>query len=256
MQLHIRKFSIANFGNKEEENKDAVDFDQTRKNFCISDGSTESSYSGEWASLLVGNFIKNPFNTDQKKIDLRSWVGPMQKKWYEQVPWDKLSEKEDWYENKAQIGAQATFLGFVIEKDNSSLSAWSIGDSTLFIIRDEKLIKSFPIEKSEDIGTRPGLMFSISKKKHSEDDGLDYYICSNQDLLSMVGFELKKGDLIIATTDELAKWFLFKCEKGQAPWIDLQQIIAVDDLKHLIKLEIISNTMKNDDITMLVFEIP
>lgn len=254
MQTKIQKFSIQKLGNAASQNQDAVNFDPTSNIFCISDGSTESSYSKEWSSLLVKEFIKKPFDKSDGNPNLKSWIGVIQKEWYDLVPWDELYDWSEDIAEKAQIGAQATFLGIIlyIDKTKPKLSAWAIGDSNLFIIRDDDLIKSFPLEKSDDFGTSPQLVFSMSRKIHSDENNSDSFVCSSRDLLSVLGFELHRGDLIIATTDALAKWILSEYEIGNLPWNKLWNI---DDFDSFTQLKIVSNEMKNDDVTMLIIEI-
>ena len=105
----IKKFSISKIGEEDNENKDSVDFNKFNGAFCISDGVSGASFSRVWSKLIVSNFIENPFETND--VELSSWLGPIQKKWFDLVPWEKLQEKGEGFYEKAQDGGSATFLG-------------------------------------------------------------------------------------------------------------------------------------------------
>lgn len=202
--------------------------------FAISDGATDSNYSKEWADLLVNNFIQSGFELKTKNI--ATWVGPIQKKWYDAVPWEILQEKGDGYFNKAQKGGFATLLGIIIDEQNA-LTAFAVGDSNIFIMRDDALIVKFPVEESKSFGTGPKLIGSMAKNELS---------------INSLCYKLEKNDLIFLATDAFSKWFMKQDEEKLFPWMDLINLEDQDDFKIFMnKIKDVWN-QNDDDITLMI----
>ena len=245
----VKKFSISKIGENDDENKDSVDFNKNNGVFCISDGVSGASYSRDWSKLIVSNFIKNPFETNN--IELSSWLGPIQLEWYNLVPWEKLQEMDVNFLEKAQNGASATFLGgriLEIEKQ-IILKLWAIGDSNLFIIRDWMCIDSFPIDDFKKFGIDPDMLFSMSKSIDGE------IICMKGSMI-FKELNLQKNDIIIAASDSISEWFLKNKENpSDQPWIELCGLNTMDEFKNWVEDKVKCKNMKNDDSTLLVIEI-
>jgi len=245
----VKKFSISKIGENDDENKDSVDFNKNNGVFCISDGVSGASYSRDWSKLIVSNFIKNPFETNN--IELSSWLGPIQLEWYNLVPWEKLQEMDVNFLEKAQNGASATFLGGrILETEKQIiLKLWAIGDSNLFIIRDWMCIDSFPIDDFEKFGIDPDMLFSLSKSVDNE------IICMKGNMI-FKELNLQKNDIIIAASDSISEWFLKNKENpSDQPWIELCGLNTMDEFKNWVEDKVKCKNMKNDDSTLLVIEI-
>ena len=245
----IKKFSISKIGEEDKENKDSVDFNKFNGAFCISDGVSGASFSRDWSKLIVSNFIENPFETND--VELSSWLGPIQKKWFDLVPWEKLQEKGEGFYEKAQDGGSATFLGgHILEIEKQIiLKLWAIGDSNLFVIRDWMCVDSFPIDDFEEFGIDPDMLFSMSKS-------IDDKITCMKGTMIFKEFNLKKGDILIAASDSISEWFLKNKENpSDQPWIELCGINSLDEFKNWVEDKVKCKNMKNDDSTLLVVEI-
>ena len=114
----------------------------------VADGASESAFARPWAQILAQSFVDRP--PDLSKFGypgLEQWLAPGQEEWRRAVPWDRIP----WHgEAKARSGAAATLLGLTISRipGEPRRLAWqtvAVGDSCLFLIRQDKLILSFPL---------------------------------------------------------------------------------------------------------------
>ena len=125
------------------------------------------------------------------------------------------NSKLTWFgAEKLSKGAYSTFLGLTLDLENSKWTAESIGDSCLFIIRDGKLLQSFPLEKSFEFNSSPYLL--SSKEENNE------FIENN---IKNSNGTLLVGDLLILATDALSHWFLKEIENTKQPWLFFTQLM-------------------------------
>jgi serine/threonine protein phosphatase PrpC len=239
--------SLSKLGNSEDENEDSI-LEASKSEvesgtivrFAISDGATESSFSKEWSKFLVCAYKNKPFDKEHLPETLKS----ISETWQSEVSSIDLP----WYaQQKADIGAFATFLGVTINQEKMSFEAVAIGDCTLFQIRNEELIFSFPISSVEDFGNTPNLFASNWKYQPELEKGVLY---CNKDLLP--------EDILLLATDALSAW-IFKHEKiKEKPWNRLISILGMNDYKTFFE-EWLSNQrenneIKNDDVTLLIIK--
>ena len=176
---------------------------------------------------------------------LDAWLLPVQKAWHAGVPWDRLP----WHgEAKARAGAFATMLGLTIgaTPHGSGQLAWqavAVGDSCLFVVRDDRLWLSFPLEDASQFDNSPDL------------------ICSNPDNarelwqgVRLHGGECVAGDLFILTSDALACWFLARCSAGEKPWESLA-VLDSSDWDAWVGEQRRAGLMRNDDTTLVTTEV-
>ncbi|MGB8172238.1 MAG: protein phosphatase 2C domain-containing protein, partial [Nitrososphaeraceae archaeon] len=143
-------FSVQKSGNKEEENEDAYAIGKNGNLIAISDGASDSFSSRIWAQLLSQEFIDNPIDFNNKEVFL-AWLESIQQKWLEKIDWEKLP----WFsEEKAKVGDFASLLTLSISEERNRIISYAIGDSCLFIIRENKCL-TFPIEKSNEFNNYP-----------------------------------------------------------------------------------------------------
>lgn len=217
MRLSYRVFWLPKAGLSTEEYEDAFapekspETDLKEFRCAVSDGATETSFSGLWARMLCQAY-------NEKNFDLTR----IQAEWLKQVSTKELP----WYaEQKLESGAFATILGLSLHEEQDKLS-WSVralGDSCLFHLRDGKMLKALPLDSWEAFDYTPIL---ISSKQ-----------AANQGILSKQEHELGtclKGDLFYLMTDAISKWFLRRnTEHGDA--IDMMETIQTDEqFKHLV----------------------
>ena len=258
MTPSVQVFWVPKLGNAEEEYEDASSVAVATRRFAIADGATESSFADRWARSLVERFTAEPPLVPPSSVPLPDWLAPLQQRWYAEIAWDKLP----WFaEEKARSGAFAALLGVYFLKPDPSKKAapwWSflwkrreqpagvrwhamaIGDSCLFQVREEKLLKAFPMDNSARFSDRPLLVSSNQSR--------------NQSVWSSV--ELAEGDcraqdLFLLCTDAVAKWFLAEHEAGRKPWEELTKISSREEFAALVSRLRENKSLKNDDSTIL-----
>jgi len=258
----VQVFWVPKQGNSPDEYEDAYSCAAEEGRFAIADGATESSFAEIWAQVLVRQFSTTPPNgsppTSRTLID---WLDPLQKEWHANINWQHLP----WYaEEKAKMGAYATLLGlkFQINKETKSPSlmdkmfsvfkkpeppktnweALAVGDSNLFQVRDNSLLRAFPMEKAEDFNSRPMLLSSNPD--------------NNKPLWAHVAFlqaDCYEQDIFILATDALSKWILERHEAGTRPWNTLTAIKTDAEFEKFVN-DLRKNTqLRNDDTTLMVF---
>ena len=213
---------------------------------AVSDGASESAFAREWANALTDAFVARPPGLCGLTEDsLEVWLLPAQEAWHSGVPWDRLP----WHgEAKARAGAFATLLGLTIgaAPDSSGRLAWqalAVGDSCLFVVRDDRLWLSFPLEDASQFDNSPAL------------------ICSNPDNVrdlwedvSLHSGECAAGDLFILASDALACWFLARSAAGEKPWESLAALKG-SGWDAWVGEQRREGLMRNDDTTLVVIEV-
>lgn len=226
--LTCRCLQLTKAGNSDAECEDAAAWDCATGRFAIADGASESIFAGEWATLLCHSFKDDPPTDSLSSL----WLLERQKQWRAQVG----GRSDSWFlEQKIHDGAAATFLGLVIDVANAAWHAVAVGDSCLFQIRDDELLRAFPIERAGLFGSRPPLIGSTQAEKVEP--------------LQHQG-SLQQGDAFILATDAAAEWILNQVEAGRKPWRDLVEL--PDDLfPAWIDSLRTGKQIKNDDVTLL-----
>lgn len=256
MEPQVQVFWLPKAGNAVEEYEDAFSYSVAERRFAIADGATESSFAERWAQGLVRQFTAEPPVTIASPGGgLQQWLVPLQRLWREGIDWAHLP----WFaEEKAQLGAFATFLGmefasgesfttqFFFRRPRKKDLRWqavAIGDSCLFQVRAGALLKAFPLERSDQFNSRPLLLCSNP--------------ASNLPVWSKVCVtegNYEEGDLFVLATDALAKWFLAEHEAGGKPWTALAALKTDGDFAAWAARLRQERTLRNDDTTVLLFE--
>lgn len=253
MHCSLAHFSLPKLGNDSGDYEDAFSpkgySGGLNLSVAIADGATESSFASEWARMLARAFAKEPLMS----IDLlKTRTEDLSRRWHSVVTRKPLQ----WYaEEKIRSGAFSTLLGAQIAtaSNGSSLdggrwSAIAIGDSCLFQVRQDKLLTSFPLQKSIEFGNSPTLL-SSNLSRNSEVWGRVKEISSRWEL----------GDLFFLATDALASWFLSQHEQDQKPWHILLNVCNAPNSEQSFKIWAddlrINAKMKNDDVTLLLLKL-
>src|SRR5262245_29036371 len=198
--ISVQAFQAPKEGNTPEQCEDAFGADPARGRFAVADGASESFAAGEWARQLADGFVREegPWN---------GWLKTARSAWLAAFQGQKLS----WFaETKLQEGAHAALLGLEIQSDGT-WQADSVGDASLFQVRADGLVQSFPMLRAADYSNRPELICS-----RTPDGEEELPLC-------LLG-DWRTGDCIYLATDALALWFLTSHEKGGRPWRLLREI--------------------------------
>lgn len=245
LKCNYKSITTSKLGNSENENEDnilepsksEIQFDTLIK-FAISDGATESSFSKEWSDLLVSGYNDKLF----AKEHLPTTIKNISETWLSIVSRIDLP----WYaQQKVETGAFATFLGLTINREKNIYKAVAIGDCTLFQIRDNELIYSFPILTFEQFGNTPQLISSNSKYQKNLEEMVEY-----------TEYKIEPYDFILLATDAIAAWIFMKKEAGEKPWQALSTLLNYENYKtdftNWLNNERKEGEIKNDDVTLLV----
>ena len=249
------KFWLPKAGNSETEYEDASRVVYPQRigvsgrgtiRLTVSDGASESAFAREWATILTDSFVSRPPDLEDFSADaLREWLAPAQEEWHAQVPWENIP----WHgEAKARAGAFATLLGLTIGavSTGSTELCWRalvVGDCCLFVVRDDQLEVSFPLEDHAEFDNNPALMCS----NPASSAGLW------EDVRRGSG-ECSAGDLIIVATDAIAAWFLAQHASGEKPW---ETLVKLDpsEWEGWVDEQRRDGLMRNDDTTVVIVEV-
>jgi PAS domain S-box-containing protein len=229
-------------GGPPEKNKDAFAYDLNRLRFAIADGVTESQFAGEWAQILV----KYAIEASLLPWDPGGWVARASEQWDKSVDWAGL--RDDWaYDYVRQQGAASTLLGLSIEflADSSGRSfprwrAFAVGDSCVFQVRSDRLIRSFPISRSDDFTNTPWFLASTPEKN------------LRTAMAQWAEGDCAPGDLFLLMTDALAQWFLASWEHGAIPWAELVKLEGEDAFGKFVLPLRQEGRLRNDDTTLVI----
>jgi len=237
-----------------DECEDAFEYSVEQLRFAVADGATESSFADRWATSLVKQYITDPpFGSPPSDDSLQLWLLPLQQEWHQGINWANLP----WYcQEKAERGAYAALVtlefcdhgtlwqkivGKGLQGEEMMWNAFAVGDSNLFQVRDDSLVGSFPLEKSEQFNSRPILLASNASNNDS----------ALKDIRSATG-GCKTGDLFFLATDALSKWFLAGCEAGEKPWQALLSLRSEEEFAAFVAKIRKEQGVRNDDTTMVM----
>ena len=250
-----RSFRLPKAGNSPEEYEDAsrVVFPQRigvsgrrTARAAVSDGASESAFAREWANVLADAFVDRPPDASALTEDsMRDWLASAQEEWRVGIPWDRIP----WHgEAKARAGAFATLLGLTVatRAGSSRRLCWravAVGDSCLFVVRDDRLWLSFPLEYAAQFDNSPNLVCS------NPDNAAD--LCEN---VHRSDGECVAGDTFILASDALACWFLGRSAEGEKPW---RTLLALDasGWAAWVEEQRREGLMRNDDTTLVIIRV-
>src|SRR5262252_2707768 len=222
-------------GNAASEYEDAYAVKPEALRFAVADGASETSFARQWAELLVEGFVQDAPST----AGLRDFVVPLQAVWAE----GQKGKATAWYaEQKARDGAFSSLLGLAIDQDR--WRALAIGDSCLFVVRAGKLLRAFPLERSEQFSNRPSLLSSQARANAGVFEQVE-----------VVEGELQVQDRLLLMTDALAQWFLVESEMGRRPWAALGKVTSPEQFASFVDCLRAGGALRNDDVTLVSLEV-
>lgn len=254
LNISVKAFSICKSGNTDKENEDALDFNLTNNDntfvAAVADGSTEGFLSKEWAKTLVKKFCTIDYNfnniNDFHKEFYNSCIHHWSKYFIQYINKRNSSNNPiQWYEESGlSSGAYSSITGInVFSKTNKNFAViYSIGDSCIFNINEDKISNAFPIDSPESFNNRPLLLAS---NNDNNKNSVKYYKSQK--------IELNHGEKILLMTDALACWFL--SNNNNMPWKTLEQIDELENFKKFIFDLRQNKKIKNDDTTLIELNI-
>ena len=212
---------------------------------ALADGASESAFARPWAQILTEAFVRKPFDlSNPTQCALESWLAPGQEEWDKKVPWERIP----WHgEAKARAGALATLLALSIEPNRRGRPSWqavAVGDSCLFIVREDDLLLSFPLEDPAAFNNTPALISANP--------------ANNRGLGEQVRWrrgESAEGDLFIMASDALACWILERAAAEEKPWEMLLALDSPGSWDDWVQAQRHERSMKNDDTTLIIVKV-
>lgn len=267
MSFLISAFSVAKQGGPPSENRDATwprfprassdspsasRFELSaaeRERFIgIADGASEGVLAGPWAKIMLRAVGRSasPVKTPQELISgvergISTWAKfKARRSENGNVP---LTNLPTWLEDEAVLsGAFTTLCGAWII-DDGTWSCVAAGDSCLFHTRHNELLRSWPLNKSDEFDNSPYLIGSENS--------------TNAELERHAKFtEIRpdRGDKVFFATDALAAWILQQSERGEPPWGILAAFdpdAAPEEFTEFVEAKRDEGQMRNDDTTLL-----
>jgi hypothetical protein len=264
MEPDVQTFGVSKLGNSAEEYEDAVSSSSEGRRFAIADGATQTSFADRWSQILSLEFIMNPPSNEPLPNRWIKWLQPLQEAWSAGIPWDTLP----WFANeKARVGACTTLLALEFMPGSTTnngpgLSMWqrmlgvarpaamnwraeAVGDSCLFLVRNDRLIRSFPLERPTQFTHSPALITTNPDQNE--------LVCKH---IKTLEGECQPGDLFLLMTDALAKWFLQRHVAGEKPWQLLREINDEMMFKQFVIQQRDEGRIENDDTTLMIIQWP
>jgi len=262
--LPCRHLRVPRQGHNLDECQDAAASDPEKGRFAVADGASESPHAALWARLLVDAFVRN----GEVRIPWADWLPAIQQRWASVVSPQANAAPLPWFlEPGVQQGAFATFLGLILRtSEDDKVTRWqgdkmtespsschpvtlsschlhwealALGDSCLFQIRDDQLVRAFPVSRSTDFTSTPWLVGSRSEPRQRGE------VCQGEAL---------PRDQFWLMTDALAQWFLIQVEHGGKPWQIVECLLHRPDASVFAEwVEQLrrSRQLRNDDVTLL-----
>lgn len=233
----VRALTAPKDGNSDEQYEDAWALSEERPLLAVADGASAAVYARQWAQLLVEDFAHGePFPSDDEAFWQR--VGKLGAQWQARVGTGATS----WYaQEKLPQGSQASLLVLELDREARQLTARAIGDVCLFLITDDTLHYAFPLTKSKQFNSHPGLVATDPTA-----------LKDRPELVRFTTTLPPEPVRLFACTDAVAAWFLLEFERKRKPW----NLLPTDSVfAAWLKGTRDSGALKNDDVTLIELEV-
>lgn len=225
----LRHLTAPKDGNTAEQYEDAWAVGENT--VAVADGASAAVYARQWAELLVADFTAAPFPTSDD--DFWARVSGLGGQWQKKVGGGAKS----WYaQEKLPQGSQASLLVAQLDPVTRTLHAQAIGDVCCFLIVDDTLHYAFPLTKSKQFNSHPGLVAT------------DPAALKDRPKVVRMSVVVPEGARLLILTDALSAWFLAEHERKRKPWNTLPNDTG---FPAWLKGTRESGALKNDDITLL-----
>lgn len=201
---------------------------------ALSDGASESFDSKTWAQLLVKRYASNHAMTPD-------WVGEALSEYSSAFNFEDLT----WSGQRAfDRGSFATLLGLVIGHNETDLEVLCVGDSLALLVRNGRVISSFPYDVPEQFDARPTL---LSTKGHAN----SLWVNSEFFQGASRTWKVEVGDVIYAVTDAVGHWILSQLTENKSISDRLLKVKSEAEFTDLVQSMRTSREIRLDDSTVL-----
>jgi hypothetical protein len=236
MWAYVSVFSAPKRGSEPDECEDSAwvgpdgdgsgDVTTPSLRIVVADGASESLLAGRWARHLTSAFgmaSRSPVASKRNfyavyRATADSWFADLERYTDER---EQRGAPIQWYEEPGLArGAFSTLIALQVSQETSNGRRWraaAVGDSCLFLVRDEAPVRCFPISDPAAFSNSPALLPS---RPAGED-------VVSRNLKGCKG-EWMPGDALYVATDALAAWFLHNTNTGGRPWETLRDLETDD----------------------------
>jgi hypothetical protein len=245
---------------------------------ALCDGASESLLARDWAGLLAHHMAMQQSGLTPAGSSADRTASAIVSAADAWLVWlaEYLEQREAtgrplaWYERPGlERGAYATLLTVALDPparhapvddelmrlaeavNTSGSIGWhwqaaALGDTCLFHVRDEQLLRAFPIVESAAFSTNPPLAASRSD---------DEKILARH--IAVADGWCESGDQLYLATDALAAWFLRATELGERPWAILRDFVSAGDgaFESFVAEQRASGGLRNDDTALVHIDI-
>ena len=203
MRFESRIFQLPKDPQAPADFQDACQLDPSRGVAAVADGVSSSLFAGIWASILADAVVADPPDPADRQ-GFGRWLTERRSAWSRQIDASKLA----WFQKvKLKQGAFSTLLWIRLATAGLQhrIQVAAVGDCCLFHVRGGKLLRSFPILKSDELDANPLALGSVD--------------LSHDQYLRIATFDdaCTPGDLLVLCTDAMAGWILKEYESGRFP---------------------------------------
>ncbi|HEV3052060.1 MAG TPA: hypothetical protein VGX50_17250, partial [Longimicrobium sp.] len=155
-----------------------------------------------WAELLVRHFCDDPpldVQASPETPDWEAWLKPVRMRWRQRAE-ERVAELDSPYFLTNRLAerkpAGATFVGLEFGEPEGAGVPWKafiIGDTCLFHLRGDRVLRVYPHDDPSRFDNRPAAFLSEGPQHHAPE---------------RVDGWAERGDLLVLATDALAKWLL------------------------------------------------
>ena len=234
------KFSLQKGSEEAKINQDAFAISSDERIFAIADGVSQAPFSQIWSNMVVKKFIEKPFASDLNEQKLKDWLEDIRKEWESEI--DQRKSSKMILDRAKEVGGSTTFLGMIIQKKKKyqKLQLFGIGDTNMFLIRNNRIKEKFPITSAESFTDQTIGLCSIDN--------------ASQKIPELKEFNAKRGDIVILATDAIAKWiFKYYKKDGQYPWKKILK--NKNDIANFIDKLRDAKKIDDDDTTCIIIRI-
>jgi hypothetical protein len=219
--FEVASWSVPKPGHRPDQNQDAFAGEEKdgRLRLCMSDGVTEESFDSRgWARALCDGFLERPAGgmgskwlNDRLQELATAFAGKVEAR----VAAADTTKAYSWLAKpRAEMGSKATLLGVEVGPIGSKRSAYwrafAVGDTNLFVVRDGKMLRAWPLESSRDFDIRADVASTKSAERTQwRTDGKGW---------------VREGDRLYLMTDALAQYVLRREEAGDPVWRSLEEL--------------------------------
>lgn len=242
MKLSVRGFITPKQSESFKDCADRFAFNLSQQKFALSDGVSQSFFPGDWADILVKEWV----NTKEREVS--KIISSARSKWERRVSECVKRPETPWYTQNSFLERRpglATFVGLRFYKNSKSWRwhANALGDSYLFFVPTEYT----DYHKS---------LIKLSSNSNDEFDNYPDYIPSKETSKSKGEMQSMDREVFNGTffimSDALAEWFI---KGGADSYYSTKTWVDQDHFEKYIMEQRLSHKLANDDNAVLIIEV-